>query len=116
MHMFTTPNAIKIALMQVGVIVAGILAAGIGYRAASDLERVVPVSTVFLVHFGFLLLALPLVWIGVAMRMQRNATASDRRKSLTFLAGLALLIGLILLALHAAGTPWMGGSLWLRSE
>ena len=116
MHLFTTPNAIKVALMQVGVIVGGILAAGIGYHAVNEMGGTVPVSTVFLVQFGFWLLALPLGWIALAVRLRQNEAASDRQKTVTFLAGVALLVGLTLLSLYATGGPWMGGNLWLHSE
>ncbi len=114
--MLTTRNAIKVALMQVGVIVAGILAAGVGYHAASGMGGSMPASTAFLVHFGFLLLALPVAWIAFAARLQNNAAASDRKKTLTFVVGLALLVGLTLFSLYAAGEPWMGDTLWVQDD
>jgi ABC-type Na+ efflux pump permease subunit len=114
--MFTTSNAIKVALIQVGVIVGGILAAGLGYRAAEEMGGTIPVSTVFLVHFGFWLLALPVAWIAVAVRLRHNAAASDSKKTLTFVVGLALLVVLTLFSLYAAGEPWMGGNLWHQDD
>jgi len=114
--MLTTRNAIKVALMQVGVIVAGILAAGVGYHAASGMGGFVPASTAFLVHFGFLLLALPLAWITAAVRLRNNVTVSDRKKTLTFVVGLALLVALTLFSLYAAGGPWMGDTLWPQED
>lgn len=114
--MFTTSNAIKVALMQVGVIVGGILASGLGYRAAEEMGRTIPVSTVFLVHFGFWLLALPVVWIAVAVRLRHNAAVSDGKKTLTFVVGVALLVALTLFSLYGAGEPWMGGNLWQQGD
>jgi|GEM_PF-1884251 len=109
--MFTTNNPVRVALMQVGVIVGGILAAGLGYRVAEDIGRTIPVSTALLVHFGFWLLALPLVWIAVAVRLRNNAAVSNRKKTLTFVVGLALLVVLTLFSLYAAGQPWMEKSI-----
>ena len=45
MLMFTTQNAVRLALMQVGLIVGGILAAGIGYHAMDERGGTVPVFT-----------------------------------------------------------------------
>jgi hypothetical protein len=114
--MFSISKAIKLALMQAGVIVAGILAASVGYHAASGMGGSMPASTAFLVHFGFLLLAFPAAWITFAARLQHNAAASDRKKTLTFVVGLALLVGLTLFSLYAAGEPWMGGDLWPQGD
>lgn len=109
MLMFTTQNAVRLALMQVGVIVCGILAAGIGYQAMDELGGTVPVSTVFLVHFGFWLLALPVVWISVAIRFRNNPEISDGLRTATFIAGIGMLLLTGSLALHAGITPWMQG-------
>jgi hypothetical protein len=115
-NMFTTRNAIRLALIQVGVIVAGILAAGVGYHSASGMGGSMPASTLFLVHFGFLLLALPVAWITFAARLQKNGSASDRMKTLTFIVGLAMLVVLTLFSVYAAGEPWMGGDLWPQGD
>ena len=114
--MVSTRSVVKIALIQVGVIISGILAASVGYHAASGMGGSMPASTLFLVHFGFLLLALPLAWITFAARLQNNAAASDRKKTLTFVAGLGLLVGLTLFSLYAASEPWMGGDLWPEDD
>jgi hypothetical protein len=67
----------------------------------------IPVSTVFLVHFGFWLLALPVAWITVAIRFRNNPEISDGRRTTAFLAGIGLVVLIALLALHAGITPWM---------
>ena len=115
MLVFTIPNAIRLALMQVGVIVAGILAAGIGYHAVNEIGGSMPVSTVFLVHFGLWLLALPLSWITVATRLQRNPESSDRSRTATFLCGILALVLLTLLAVYSAVAPWAQGDLLPRA-
>jgi len=107
MLMFTTQNAVRLALMQVGVIVGGILAAGIGYHAMDEMGSTVPVSTVFLVHFGFWLLALPVLWISVAIRFRNNPEISDGMRTAAFMAGIGMIVLIGGLALHAGITPWM---------
>ena len=114
--MFTTQNAVKLALMQIGVIVAGILAAGIGYHAVNEMGGTVPVSTVFLVHFGFWLLALPLGWIIVAMRLRNHPGISDGFKTTAFLVGIVMVVLIALLALHAGITPWTQNTLLRPGE
>ena len=113
--MFSISKAIKIALMQVGVIVAGILAASVGYHAASGRVGFVPASTAFLVHFGFLLLALPMAWITAAVRLRNSAAFAHRQKVLACGSGIALIIGLTLFSAYAAGKPWIGSTQWLQT-
>jgi len=113
--MFSISKAIKVALMQVGVIVAGILAASVGYHAASGRVGFVPASTTFLVHFGFLLLALPLAWITAAVRIRNSEASSRRLRALAIGSGIALIIGLTLFSAYAAGKPWIGSTQWLQT-
>jgi hypothetical protein len=113
--MFTMRNAIKVALMQVGVIVAGILAASVGYHAASGRVGFAPASTAFLVQFGFLLLALPLGWITAVVRLRNSEAVSRRQHALAFGSGIALIIGLTLFSAYAVGKPWIGSTEWLQT-
>ncbi len=101
--------------MQVGVIAAGILAASVGYHAASGRVGFVPASTAFLVHFGFLLLALPLAWLTAVVRLRNSEASSRRQRALAFASGIALIIGLTLFSAYAAGKPWIGSTQWLQT-
>jgi len=71
--MVSKRSAIKIALIQVGVIISGILAASVGYHAARGRTGFAPDSTAFLAHFGFLLILIPLAWFGITVRFYNSA-------------------------------------------
>ncbi|MBI2929707.1 MAG: hypothetical protein HYY24_28955 [Verrucomicrobia bacterium] len=102
--MFTTRNAVVVALMQISVIVSGVLGAGVLLRI---LERV-PASTRFLVDYGVALLAIPLIWISAAVVVRSRSAISESTKSVAFWLGLALLLALMLFVANALIGPWLG--------
>jgi hypothetical protein len=67
---------------------------------------VTPLATVFLMEFGWLGLALPAVWVVVALRLRRRADLGDGPKAAVFTSGVALLLGLVLAVGYAVIPPW----------
>ena len=115
--MFSKRSAIRIALIQVGVVLAGILAASVGDHAARGRVGFVPDSTAFLARFGFLLIALPLAWLMTVLRLRKNAAWAawaHVQKILALGSGIALIVGLTLFSAYAAGKPWVSSSQWLQ--
>ncbi len=101
--MFSTRNALLVALMQISVIVSGVMGAGVVLRI---LERA-PASTRFLVDYGVTLMAIPLVWITSAVVVRSRSAISESAKTAAFWLGCVLLLGLIAFVACALIGPWM---------
>lgn len=97
MLLFTTTNAILVALLQVGVVCAAVLSAGLGRNLLDKASLPSSTPTLLLYHYGFWLLTLPLLWIAGAMWFKRNPKRSDSAKGAVFLLGLAVLLALFVL-------------------
>jgi magnesium-transporting ATPase (P-type) len=107
MLVFTTNNAMRVWLMQLGVIVFGILATAASYKSLEHVSLAPSDLAVFLMNYGFLLLLVPVTWIAVAIRWKNNPAVSDGRKALIFIAGLIALLVLAVMVVLAAGAPWL---------
>ncbi len=105
MQVFTTNNAVVVALLQVGVILSGVLFAGVGGRIYEDHGLPIPTLTAWSIHSGLALLGVPLVWTYCALRVRRNAQSSDSRKAGAFVSGLVLVGLLLALAFYAGMRP-----------
>ena len=108
--MFTIQNAVRIALIQVVVIVIGVLGAGTSRRCWTAIDDIVPVpdslSSAF--HYGPFALLIPMIWIFMVLVLRQRSQVSDDAKNLAFWAGLAL-IGLLVLWFGTADvSPWLG--------
>jgi hypothetical protein len=100
--MFNIRNAVIVAMMQVGVIVAGVLACGVACKWLSRMldGAELPGSVLLMRNYGFVALVIPLTWIAVALTMRERANVSENVKTLTYLLGIVILIGLIILFTH----------------
>ncbi len=105
MNLFTISNAVMVALLQLGVVLFGIMAAGLGGKVAQEGGLAVPAATAFIIRYGLTLLGLPLFWIFMALRLRRNPQVSDSKKGLAFLSGFLLLAGLLIFIFCAAVRP-----------
>ena len=81
--MFTVANAVLVALVQVGVIVLSILGAGLTSRIFKDFP--LPAVTQFLVHYGFILMAFPLLWITTATWIRIRKDVGEDAKTASIL-------------------------------
>jgi hypothetical protein len=115
MDFFTRRNMAIVGLFQVGVIVAGVLAAGVTHKWFTTFNARLPSSTILLAEYGFLALVLPVVWIAVALLALRREDDPDSEsvRWLAFLSGIVVLLLLLLGIVYAVVSPWLrlfGGS------
>jgi hypothetical protein len=104
--MFSVKNAVYVAIMQVGVIVVGVLAAGLCSKARNAMG--VPFQTAYLLlDHTIIFLATPLAWITGVLWIRSRANASDDVKNLAFWSGIILLVALSIFVLYADVTPWL---------
>jgi hypothetical protein len=104
--MFSIKNAVYVAIMQVGVIVVGVLAAGLCEKVRVGMgARLPPAYTIFLNHTAPFLV-IPLLWIAVVLWIRSRPKLSDDLKNLAFWSGVFVLITLVFFVFYADVTPW----------
>ena len=104
--MFSIQNTVRVALMQIGVIVFGVLGAGVDCKMFGGETRMLPVIPALLKEYGILLMILPVSWAIMALTVRSRRGISDDTKSLAFWSGVLLLILLALFMAEADGRPW----------
>lgn len=106
--MFTIRNIVIVALMQVGVIVAGVLASGLCHRFwTMNGVAALPLATLLLYHYSVLWFAIPIGWSLLALTLRNRPQISDDAKSLVFSLGVILLLTLVVFVVLADVAPWM---------
>ncbi len=101
--MWTIQNIVRVALMQVGVVITSILVGGI-YHKWSSLSQpplAIPPSQVWWYEHGGFGFALPLIWVVCALYLHRQETGSDVLKFLTFWLGVFAVVILAFQAISA---------------
>ena len=106
--MFTVRNAVRVAIMQVGVIVAGVLGAGVSGKwwTAMFAPTPLPVSIATMMSYGPMALAIPLIWILAVLGLRNRANVSDDAKNAAFWSGVIILGMLSLVVGYAVLSPW----------
>ncbi len=108
MPQFTVRNSVLLALLQVGALVGGILAAGASQKLwHTHSAAPAPWVTYLVVNYGALALIAPLLWIAAMVRYGRSPEASEGGKALAFASGLALLTLILGVAVCAVIQPWV---------
>jgi hypothetical protein len=104
--MGTKENAVRLALLQVAVVLFGVLASAACLRLVenSGLPGMATV-TVFMTEYGWMLLLLPLGWTWLMVR-RHHGDAAEGARPVIFVAGVLLLLGLCLLTVVAILQPW----------
>jgi hypothetical protein len=105
MEYFTTRNTVIAALVQVGVIVGGVLAAGACIKWYSTFGLTPFRSTTLLAEYGLLALVLPLVWVTIALRAQQRSHRDEEPSIIAFLLGILLLLLLLGAVWYSAARP-----------
>jgi hypothetical protein len=101
-------NIAILGLVQVGVVVAGVLGAGSTYKAWTTFGIPLTQATTFATEYGFVVLAVPVVWIAAAMIVQhRLAETDDGPEVITATSGVFVLLVLLVGAFQAAALPWL---------
>jgi hypothetical protein len=104
--MFSVRNAVVVAIMQVGVIVAGVLAAGLWCRTAVTGHVMIPFPTLCLFTYGICGFVIPLVWGSCAAFVIHQQKFSDGLKSLMFWFGVLMLLAMAVIVLYADASPF----------
>ena len=95
-------------LLQIGTIVVGVLAAGAACKLWSISGLRIHYIE-FASEYGFLFLAVPLIWITAAMFVQGRDDVSDFPEALTFYSGVLILVVLLIVAWNAGVSPMFRG-------
>ncbi len=90
-----------VAVMQIGVLVAGVLGAGLVHRHALNAGVAMPFPALMLYTYGLMGFAIPIVWSVVTLTLQSRAQVSDEVKSLMFGLGVVVLIALGVFVVYA---------------
>jgi hypothetical protein len=114
--MFTVRNTLVVAIMQVGVIVAGTLASGLCHRLFAGTNIPMPWPAALLYSYGIVGFSIPLSWATVALLVERRTKVSDDLKMLVFLSGIAILILLVFFVIDADVGPWLHGTWSLAGD
>jgi hypothetical protein len=103
--MFSVGNATLVAIMQVGVIVAGILASGLWHKASTSCGLFLPLPAMLVYKYGFIGFAIPILWLAVVLPIQTSAKASEELKTSAFWFGVLILISLTIFMIYANVSP-----------
>lgn len=115
--MFTIRNTVLIALMQVGIIVAGVLASGLGHRHCVAIGMDLPLPATLLYNFGVLWFSIPLAWLMTALVLLGRSEISEDARQLIFLLGIVLVVSLSVFVLYADISPFLRyGEMTLTGE
>ena len=105
--MFSIKNVVTVALMQVGVIVAGVLGAGASWKWLKSFSVLpIPMPMAMLMNYGVAGLVIPLIWITLVLQVRHRSDISEDMKSVAFISGIILLIGLVIGIGYAVLSPW----------
>ncbi|HEX3626986.1 MAG TPA: hypothetical protein VH280_16370 [Verrucomicrobiae bacterium] len=100
-------NTVVVALLQVGVIVAAVLAAGVCHRVWLSRGWVSPILVMLFYNYGVAGLLIPLTWAAGAVALQIRPGVSEDVRILMFWLGVLILIVLVVLAVYADVSPWL---------
>ena len=99
-------NTVVVALMQIGVIVAGVLAAGLCRKAWLSSGLAMPAPAAMLYNYGVIAFAIPVIWAVLTLSWMRRPEITDEIKGLAFWSGVLVLVLLIGFVWHADVSPW----------
>jgi hypothetical protein len=103
--MSSIKNIVIVAISQVGVIVFGVLGAGVFHKECSLTGMAMPSLVALLYGYGFMGLCVPLAWSVGAVVLQLRPDVSDDR-TLMFWLGVLTFVALAFFCLYADVSPW----------
>jgi hypothetical protein len=102
---FTARNTAILALTQVGVIVAGVLGAGATQKLFAQFNARTGWWTDFVASWGFLALALPIVWAALALWLLLRGEDHEAARFVTFWSGVLVVALLLLVIVRSSAGP-----------
>ncbi len=105
--MATTKNFVLLALMQVGIVVAGVLASATTVKLLNAGNGLPPELSIRFADLGILLLVVPSLWIWCVMKVHLAPRCSELRRRIAFLSGLLLLAVLVGLTWATSVRPFL---------
>lgn len=106
--MFKDRNTLLVALLQVGVIIAGTLGAGVSRRLLAALGvSILPLSNTLLMNYGLAALGIPLVWGILALALRQRPHISENLKALVLFSGILILLLLVAMIAQVILAPWI---------
>ncbi len=108
MNYFTRRNVAILALLQIGVIVFGVLAAGVTLKYHAEFKVFDADSARLWVNYGWFALPLPIIWVILAAYILAGEEWSDRIKLCAFFSGVVLLAILVVMVWTSIGRHWVG--------
>jgi len=91
--------------MQVGVIVAGVLASGLWHKFSTTSNMAMPFPAGLLYSYGVIGFVIPFAWLIFALVLRRSPRISDDVKGLSFGFGIIVLIALAIFVIYADVSP-----------
>jgi hypothetical protein len=102
---FTSRNLVILSLAQFGVIVAAILGASAAHKWYTIFRAPEPLVCQVLMSYGWLALALPVIWLWLTVGVFGDQRFSDEARLGMLLAGFALLALFCIIAWCGAAYP-----------
>src|SRR5580698_1955552 len=99
--MYSFRNTVIVAVMQIGVIVAGVLAAGLWHKTWSGANLAMPFPAAMLYSYGIAGFSIPLAWSILTLILIPRPEISDEAKDLMFWSGVLVLVSLVVFVLYA---------------
>src|ERR1700742_648627 len=105
--MFSVRNIVIVALMQMGVIIAGILAAGLCHKVWLVAGVDLPWPAALIYHYGFMGLFIPTGWSVATLFILYRPEVMDEVKGAAFWQGVLTLVLLVIFVVYADVSPWL---------
>lgn len=101
-------NIAILGLIQVGVVVVGVLGAGLLHKCSNEFGiQLTQPTKIAGSDYGFVAVIVPMIWITVAMAVQSRTDTEDSPEVLTFVSGVFVSLLLLLGAFIVAVLPWV---------
>ena len=110
MGYFTRRNTAILALIQIGIVVAGVLAAGAACKWWQQSTHP-PSSLEFVARYGWLALLVPMTWITVTLILQSRAEDEGVAILIAYLSGIIVIVLLLVTIYYLVLRPGFPGFL-----
>jgi uncharacterized membrane protein len=104
--MYSVKNAVYVAIMQIGVIVAGVLAAGMWLKVRREMDWAFATPAALLTDHTLIFMAIPLVWVACILFLNQRPAVSEGVNTLALFSGVLVLLGLVVFVVYADVGPF----------